>query len=350
MKKTLPFKIVKTAIVAVAFICTSCGTNTVTDNGYKDLTSQMDNILSDADFNGVVLLSKGATVLKHEAVGYSNLETMQPLIVNDLFYIGSISKQITAVMVMQAVEKGSFKRTDTINLYLDDINQPWVHDVTIHHLLTHTHGIIALDKPLEFEVGSQFKYSQLGYGLLARILEKATAMNFEQLVITLFKENGLEHSFYPNAKKFIEPVKGYEENENGVLIYATNSRVEYPAAGGFIATAADLNRWNHLLHSGKLVSANALTLMKTKYAVRDHTILGNVNYGYGLLFKDKEPNIEIGTMGYVPGFVSISYYYPQSDMSLVVLQNTAHDLDDFSKTFKVPYTLMQLVKRYSMHD
>jgi len=85
--------------------------------------------------------------------------------------------------------------------------------------------------------------------------------------------------------------------------------------------------------------------MKTKFATRIHPIFGTVEYGYGLLFKDGEENIQIGALGYAPGFVSACYYYPQSKLNVSVLQNTATNLDDFKKTFKVHTELMELIKK-----
>ncbi|MEZ5024468.1 MAG: hypothetical protein R2728_14665 [Chitinophagales bacterium] len=68
-------------------------------------------------------------------------------------------------------------------------------------------------------------------------------------------------------------------------------------------------------------------------------------YGYGLLFKDGEQDIEIGALGYAPGFVSACYFYPQTSISLVILENTAKELDDLKLTFKVHTEIMNLIKK-----
>ncbi len=263
---------------------------------------------------------------------------------DDQFVIGSISKQITAVLVLREFEKGNLDVSDKINKYLADIDQPWVNEVTIHHLLTHTHGIVGLDKPLEFQSGSQFHYSQLGFELLAQILEKQSGRSFKDLSSELFDQYGLENTFHPENSVYQNLVKGYEENEKGVLEYSIESLRNYAAAGSFISTAMDLNQWNQLLHSGKLVKMETLNLMTTKYATRNHPIFDTVDYGYGLLFSDGEQNIQIGALGYTPGFVTASYYYPKTGMNLIVLQNTANHLEDFKRTFAVQTEIMQLVK------
>ncbi|NJN78950.1 MAG: beta-lactamase family protein [Saprospiraceae bacterium] len=139
---------------------------------YIELTSKMDAILANHQFNGVVFLTKDSTTIYSKSVGYSDLEQKIELKFDDQFVIGSISKQITAVLVLRAYENGKLKLDDKINRYLVEINQPWAAEITVHQLLTHTHGIVDLNEPLAFKAGSQFQYSQLGYELLARILEK----------------------------------------------------------------------------------------------------------------------------------------------------------------------------------
>jgi len=314
------------------------------NDSYDDLKSKIDSIIVINNFNGVILLTKDTEKIYSKAIGYSDLEHKSSIKLNDQFVIGSISKQVTAVLILREYEKGGIGLEDKINQYLSEIDQPWSKEVTIHQLLTHTHGIVDLEKPLIFKQGSQFQYSQLGFELLANILEKVTAKTFEELSTELFDQYGLENTFHPDNKTYKNLVKGYEENENGVLKYCTNSLSNYVPAGSFISNAHDLNKWNQLLHSEKLVKKKTVELMKTKYATRIHPIFDTVEYGYGLLYKKGEENIQIGALGYAPGFVSTCYFYPQTNMNLIVLENTANGLDDFKKTFKVHTELMELIK------
>jgi len=328
------------------FLIVSCQTHQQKDSdSYNDLKSEIDSIIINSSFNGVVLLTKDTARIYSNAVGYSDIENKIPIKLDDQFVIGSISKQITAVLILREYENGKIKLDDKIDQYLSDIDQTWVKEVTIHQLLTHTHGIVAINKPLEFKQGSRFHYSQLGYELLANILEKVTSKTFNELSTELFNKYGLTHTFHPDNKEFKNLVKGYRETENGKLKYCSNSLFNYVPAGSFISSVEDLNRWNQYLHSGKLVKKESLELMKTKFATRIHPIFGTVEYGYGLLFKDGEENIQIGALGYAPGFVSACYYYPQSKLNVSVLQNTATNLDDFKKTFKVHTELMELIKK-----
>ncbi len=309
----------------------------------------IDSVMSShPDFNGGILITRDSTILYANMIGYSDLEEKVDFQPNDLFVIGSISKQITAVLVLREWERGEFLLTDPIGKYLENISSDWTEIVTIHHLLTHTHGIVELDESLVFEPGSQFQYSQLGYDLLARILEKVSGRSFKDLSEELFAENKLFNTHHPDTEFTDNLVKGYgEANDDLQEVARGRSLRNFAAAGSFISNLQDLNRWNYLLHSGKLVQDATLSLMSTAYATRNHPIFEEVEYGYGLLFLKGENDIQIGALGYAPGFVSASYYHPQTNISLVVLCNVARRLEDFPQTFNVHVELMKYVKGIS---
>ncbi len=313
-------------------------------NEHKGLISRIDSLISNRNFNGVIAIAKDSTILYSKVQGYSDIEQEKELKLDDQFVIGSISKQITAVLILREYETGLLKLDDKIGQYLKDVKQPWTDEITIHHLLTHTHGIEAIDQALAFEPGTQFRYSQLGYELLAQILQSINNRPFEEIANELFEEYGLNKTCHPANSDHYELTKGYTENENGNLVDASNSLLNYPAAGSMISTAKDIIQWNYLLHSEQLLMKETLALMKKRYATRIHPIFDTVEYGYGLLFKKGESDMEIGALGYAPGFVSASYYYPKTKMNLVVLQNTARNLNDFRETFKVQIRLMEEVK------
>jgi len=316
----------------------------------SDLFNQVDSIIKKTDFNGVVLVARDTTIIYSKAKGLADFESKQLLSVNDQFVIGSISKQITAVLILREYENGRLNLNDTIGMYLSDVNQAWASEVTIHHLLTHTHGITDLDKPAHFDAGAAFSYSQLGYDILAKVLECVTNQPFERLSADLFAQYGLSNTFHPDNKIYGSLVKGYEVTEQKRRKYCENSFENCAAAGSFISNVEDLNKWNALLHKNVLVSDTVLHLMTTKYATRAHPIFGEIEYGYGLLFKDGQQNIEIGALGYAPGFVSACYYYPQADLSLVVLENTARDFPSFAKTFDVHTEIMNFLEKVSVES
>ncbi|MFC6267434.1 serine hydrolase domain-containing protein [Frigoriflavimonas asaccharolytica] len=341
----MKFILVKFAIILLII---SCKTTTTINVETKDnLLEKIDSIANSTNYNGVILLGSNSDILYNKAFGYSNLESKTILKTSDQFYIGSISKQITAALVLIEYEKGNIQLTDKISDFLPEINQAWANQVTIHHLLTHTHGIISIDEPLEFELGSQFHYSQIGYDLLSKIVEKVKGKTFEQISTALFLEKNLNNTFHPANRKYKNLVNGYEESEAGKLLIAEGNPVKYIAAGGFISNAEDLLKWNNLLYSGKIVKLSTLKLMETRYATRVHPIFDKIEYGYGLIFKNGDQEIQIGAFGYSPGFPSANYYYPQTNLHLIVLENIGANLADFKITFKTHTELMRLLKNES---
>ncbi|WP_291726601.1 serine hydrolase domain-containing protein [Bernardetia sp.] len=295
-------------------------------------------------FNGVVLMVKDGKQIYSKTQGFANREKKIPLTPENQFVIGSISKQITAVMILQEYEKGSINLNEPIRTYFPNVKQKWADSVTVHHLLTHTHGIRNLNEPLAFPLGSKFEYSQLGFKLLANILENVKKQSFEEISTTFFKTIGLKHTAYPSIENKKMITAGYTETESGNIIYEENTFQNYVAAGSFISTAQDLVKWNTLLHNGKLLKNETFKLMTKQYETRKHPIFGSIEYGYGLTFQKNEQDIQIGALGFAPGFVSSNFYFPQTKTSLIILENTAYKLPNFKKTFYHHTELLKTVK------
>lgn len=338
------FRIPLIVYVLLIVIClTSCE---ATDTApLPPFVAQIDSLLASGDsFNGVIRIQQKGKPSYEKVLGFSDWEQKSPLKADDQFVIGSISKQITALMILQAYELGSIRLHIPIRNYLPDLPQAWADTITVHHLLTHTHGITELESPLAFRPGTQFQYSQLGYELLAQIHEQVSGGSFANNAAQLFEQCGMKQSCHPDAAP-ARLVKAYTEESDGSLLFAENSLANYVAAGGFISTAADLTRWNEYLYGGKLLADSTFQLMTTRYATRQHPIFGEIEYGYGLLFKQGEQDIQIGALGYAPGFVSACYYFPKSQTSVVVLENIARNLDDFSQTFDAHMEILEMVKQ-----
>lgn len=330
-------------LILILLFTISCGVNKTQIDMNDSIKKRIDSILEVERFNGVVKLVNKGNVIYENKLGYSNFETKSELNINDQFVIGSISKQITAVLVLQFYENNKLGLTDTISQYLEGINQDWKNKITIHQLLTHTHGIVSLSDGLSFNPGSQFEYSQLGYHLLAKILESISGQSFQELTSDLFLNYNLDYTCHPESPH-LNLVTGYEKIDNQ-LTRVLNSTENYAAAGSIISNANDLVRWNELLYGGELLKKETLTLMETRYATRVHPVFGDTEYGYGLLFEKGQNAIQIGALGYAPGFVSCCYYFPQSHYNLVVLENVAQDIPDFKKCFRTQVKLLELLKK-----
>lgn len=297
-------------------------------------------------FNGVIVIAQNGKTKYVKAVGYADAEKLQQLKCDNQFVIGSISKQFTAVLVLQAFEKGKIDLFTPIRYYLPELTQSWADTITVHHLLTHTHGITQLNKPTSFSVGTQYAYSQLGYDLLGKIVERASQVSFEELSMRLFNACGMKNTCHPAMGKHLNLVKGHTEDSCGNIAFETETFRNYVAAGTFISTADDLQIWNNYFYNGKLLKRKTLrmALSKQKGAVRNHPIFGITEYGYGITVSTNQNILQYGQTGFAPGFVSMNFYFPKTKTSVIVLKNIAYDTNDLLKTFYYHVEILKIVK------
>ncbi|MES2560165.1 MAG: class A beta-lactamase [Bacteroidota bacterium] len=299
-------------------------------------------------FNGVLLIQQKDGRKYEGGKGYADLENNLPLKLDYQFVIGSISKQIAAVMVLREYDKGHLQLHVPIKTYLPKLKMSWADTVTVHHLLIHMHGIEALDRPLLFEPGSRCEYglANIGYHILSQIVEQVSGQSFAGNATILFNQCGMKSTFHPDIKKYKQLVKGYTEQADGRLGLETKSFQNDPAAGGFISTATDLLKWNEQLHKGKLLKPETYALMISpkEGAIRKHPVFGEVKYGYGITVDDGNL-MQLGQTGFTPGFASMNFYFPQTQTSVIVLQNTVYHTTNLKSTFYHHLRILNEVKK-----
>ncbi|MFT3739178.1 MAG: serine hydrolase domain-containing protein [Breznakibacter sp.] len=298
-------------------------------------------------FNGIILISQEGKIKYSKISGYSDIGKKEVLKFNDQFVVGSISKQFTAVLVLRELDKGRLDLRTPIHEYLPELEQSWADTVTVHHLLTHMHGITQIDKPTTFNVGTQFSYSQIGFDLLAQIVQKTSGKSFAELSMSLFEECGMNNTYHPDVKRYNNLVKGYTETDSGKIEFENGTFRTYAAAGAFISTAEDLAIWNNMLYSGKLLEKETMRMLTAKQpgAVRNHPIFGITEYGYGITVDTTDGILQLGQTGFIPGFVSMSFFFPQSQTGAIVLENIAYDTDDLKKTFYYHTEILKIVRQ-----
>nr|WP_303395930.1 serine hydrolase domain-containing protein [Flavobacterium sp. ov086] len=247
---------------------------------------------------------------------------------------------MTAVLILQQVELGKIVLNTAIKKYLPNIKQPWTSTVTVENLLNHTSGIVDLEKPAIFPAGTQFKYSDLNYILLAQILERVTNKTYETVVTELFKKNYMKDSFFPNASNQNEVVNGrqfFKDNTTKEIKGVIVPKERIPAAG-LVSTVEDLALWNNLLHNGKLLNLVTYGRMTSYTITNQHSVFGDkeIGYGYGIRVNDEAKIKEFGHTGIVPdqGFTSVNLYYPKTKTSVIVLENQTFENFDIAYYFE----------------
>lgn len=315
----------------------------------KSSFSGIDSLIStktEKPFNGVILIAQNGKTKYIKAQGYTDLESKNKLAPDSQFIIGSISKQFTAALILKEVENKKLDIHIPLAKYLPELKQDWKNNVTIHHLLAHTHGIKSLDEPTKFSPGTQYEYSQIGYDILAKILEKSSEDSFANLSQKMFKSCKMKNTFHPEIKKYTKLVKSYWEQSGSYTLVIPSEEKLPIAAGGFISTAEDLVLWNRCLQEKKLLKKETLDLMNSEKenTVRNHPVFGITKYGYGITVENKDNLLQLGQTGLFPGFVSMNFYFPETKTSVIVLENIAYDWHDLKKTFYYHTETLDLVK------
>jgi D-alanyl-D-alanine carboxypeptidase len=293
-----------------------------------DFQVKMDSLLSVKQpraFNGVVLVSQNGNTLYKKAVGLAKSKNNIPLNLNSKFVLLSNSKQITAVLILREVDKGKINLQKNIRTYLPNFPQKWADSVTVHQLFNHTSGIVSFEKPLATKPGLTFKYTDLNYILLGKVLESVTKKPYEISVNELFKLSGMKNSGYPNDAIQSTLVNGFHFSENREEVTKYIIPKDRIPAAGLVSTVSDIAIWNEKLHNGKLLKSETYQKMISYNILAQHNVFGEkaIGYGYGIRINDRAEIIEYGHTGIVPeqGFTSVNLYYPKTKTSIIVLEN-----------------------------
>jgi CubicO group peptidase (beta-lactamase class C family) len=218
-----------------------------------------------------------------------------------------MTKQFTAMLVMQLVEEGKIKLEQTISDYLPYYRKDIGKQITIHQLLTHTHGITELpddmlpifisepiedaiktyfSQDLEFPPGSEFQYSGLGgYVILGAILEKVTGKTYETLLTErILKPLNMKNTVYLNYHTIIKNrASDYRDMYKGMIHRIQPYPVHANGASSIVTTVDDLSLWDQALYSEKLTSRKYLDLIFTPHVKPESR---PYQYGYGWYIED----------------------------------------------------------------
>ncbi|KAF2327518.1 serine hydrolase domain-containing protein [Flavobacterium nitrogenifigens] len=329
----------------LVLILTSCNSSAQKNNDYK---KSIDSVLQNSNpkFNGVILISQNGKTLYSKVEGFSNFETKKPLKLDTQFEIMSNSKLIAATLLLLEVEKGNVDLNAPIKKYLPELTQTWADSVTVHQLLNHSHGIVDLQKPLVFKPGTDFKYGNLSFNLVAKIVEFSSKKSYTEVAESLFKKLKMNHTFCYSKDKEQNLATGYY-NEKNQLEPDTSRQItdETLGADGIISTVSDLAIWNNNLHKGKILKPESYQLLIKNTILSQHNFFGKEKqpYGYGIRIVEEESVKYLGHTGLGDGFSGVNLYFPKSDVSLIVLENQMpEDANLFYATeFKIKNVLLK---------
>jgi CubicO group peptidase (beta-lactamase class C family) len=312
------------------------------DKHQPDPVPRMEEIIqsyvADHKFMGTVLVARDGKMLLDKGYGFANLEWQVPNTPTTKFRLGSITKQFTAASILLLEERGKLKIDDPVKKYMPDAPAAW-DKITIFHLLTHTSGIPNFtsfpdlptrqlqamtpqqlvdwfrDKPLEFEPGTKWNYSNSGYVLLGYLIEKISGHSYADFVQqNIFTPLGMKDSGYDSNSAIIEHrAVGYAPGKNGLPENAGYVNMTVPlSAGALYSTTEDLLRWEQGLFGGKLLSPASLAKMTTPF---------KQDYAFGLGVSTQDGHKAITHDGGIQGFNASMIYYPDEKLVVAVLAN-----------------------------
>lgn len=292
----------------------------------------------------VILISKNGEVFYHKAFGSANLELNVPTRPDMIFRIGSITKQFTAVSILQLAEHGRLSLTDSIQKYIEYFPRKG-QAITIENLLTQTSGIpdylnfefnlpnpFRIDIPVkqivdsikkqqpEFIPSSKFEYSNSNYFLLGYIIEQVSGLSYsEYLKKNIFDPLGLTNTYYDFPSKIISNrVNGYEKTDTTYTNADFISMAAFYSAGALMSNTADLNKWNNALYNGKILKKETIEKAQQPFRLLDGKLS---EYGYGWFIRkiDESKTIEHG--GNIFGFRAEEIFLPNENIYVTGLFN-----------------------------
>lgn len=334
-----------TTLIVILFMI-GCNTKKNNSNHVEvpkdDYSPKIDSLIKTTNprlFNGVIHITKEGKTKYSKEYGYSNFEDKIPISIKQKFRIMSNSKQITAVLILKEVEKGRIDLQSPISKYLPELKSSWAKEVTVHQLLNMSSGIIDIEKPLIFEPGKGYRYSNPGYGLLGSIIENVTGTTYIQAVNNLFKKLDMKDSYcYEIDQQNTGLANGYwlidgevELVEFDSLGFTKQEWKDFIPAGGIISNVHDLNIWDTKLHNGKILNSDYYHLMVTPSNRGSHAAFDNdtIGYAYGLRVHDQHSISHIGHGGRGFGFASIKFYIPEKDVDVIIWENIYSRDSDF---------------------
>ena len=307
-------------------------------------------------FSGTVLIAQRGKILLAKAYGWADEGRQMPNRLATRFGIGSITKQFTGMAILLLQEQGKLRVEDFVCSYVSGCPTTWK-TITLRNLLTHTSGILdyarslSLDQPLplesllaylerqplDFPPGSRFAYSNSGYFLLGLVIEKASGGSYSAyLQREIFEPLHLSNSGNVQASPSVPNLAvGYQQAWTKA---PTLVALPLLAAGSLYSTVEDLYGWDSALFNHTFATPRALAEMfkpqvtacnsagiLCDFADCSIQIINCFSYGYGWLLQQlpvKDGYVQsISHTGGVPGFASLNYYYPDQNLTVIVLSN-----------------------------
>ncbi|MDA2918384.1 beta-lactamase family protein [Desulfobacterota bacterium AH_259_B03_O07] len=322
------------------------------DEFYKRIASDVK--LDDVGGMTVAVI-KGDEIISAAAFGWADKEKKIPATIDTIYRIGSITKSITAVALLELVEKGVLGLDDPVEIYLPEIRRLQGYSqyppITFRQLASHTSGLIREPKlwnaaygpisewekkvlasiqktSFSFPPGKKFQYSNIGFGILGLAISRAAGKPFMELISELiFQPLGMRKSAFIITGELEEHLaKGYANIRNGRV------NTEFPLLehwgrgykvpnGGVYTTVGDLTRFIGALTGSS--DSHILNTQSRNEIQSVHTPGNKVNgYGLGFFIENSRNGMKtVSNSGIIAGYSVYCIFDPISKFGVILLRN-----------------------------
>lgn len=319
-------------------------------------TARVDALFKDFDHPNapgasVMVIHHGKSIFA-KGYGLADLVTKTPCTTNTSFRLASVSKQFTAMAVLMLADQGRLKLDEKLTDFFPEF-PAYGKEITVSNLLTHTSGLpdyeglvppgttipvldqdvlrilVAQDKT-NFPPGSQYRYSNSAYALLALIVEVRSAQKFARFL----KENIFEPLKMTNTLAYeqglsIVPNRAFGHSLKSNVWTRTDQSLTSAVLGdgGIYSSLADLMKWDQSLYKPKLVSERVLRMAFTPHTPTDKP---GRSYGFGWYLTEHRGLKVVYHSGETIGFRSRLFRIPEKHFSVIILANRSDvKLDEF---------------------
>jgi D-alanyl-D-alanine carboxypeptidase len=288
-----------------------------------------------------------------EGAGRSSIAPEAGVTAETPFAIGSVTKQFTSACVLLLAEEGKLAVTDRVAKWFPELTAS--NEITLLDLMNHVSGYpdyYPLDfverpmaapispqdlihrfaaRPLDFEPGTRYSYSNTGYIILGEVVTRVSGMPFgEFLERRILRPLGLTRTVYEPDRNAAGVTRGYSQYAlSGPELSVPEGRGWVGSAGGLFSTASDIVKWDLALIEGRVLNPESLKLMTTPRTLKDGTVS---NYGCGLSIGHRDGRLVYSHGGGVAGFIAQNSILPESRSAVVLLSN--FDSPQFSGVFR----------------
>ncbi len=284
-------------------------------------------------FMGSAVILHGDELVFNQAYGFTN-EEHHPAEPESIYHIGSITKTMTAAIILKLKEEEKISLTNTLSDYYPDL--PNAENITIEHLLRHRSGLVNFTNMpeyagyytdeiskedllnlfrkygVEFEPDERFEYSNTGYVLLGYIIEDVTGLTFGEVIEKYIAvPAGLSRTFYvaENSGRHIL-ADSFAKVDGWQMLPKTNMAIPH-AAGGVALTAEETARFFKALFEGEIISSEFIELMTAH----------SDGMGMGIFMIPFYDKYAFGHTGGIDGFHTVAAYFPEEDLSFAIFSN-----------------------------